>query len=143
VLIVNDDVAPPRQSARTRASRRARRKRGTGTCQLGDAALIGVSCYDSLERAMSGHAAGADYVAFRELLSVDHHKPDAPARASRPSRRRASASRCSIVAIGGITPANGATLIEAGARALRRRERRILPARRGAAARKLRCRALR
>ncbi|MBS0571573.1 MAG: thiamine phosphate synthase [Proteobacteria bacterium] len=81
--------------------------------QLGAAAIIGVSCYDSLERARELAAAGADYLAFGSFF----------ASRTKPHRRRADpdllrAARAfgkPLVAIGGITPDNAAALIAAGA----------------------------
>ncbi|MGE5626391.1 MAG: thiamine phosphate synthase [Bacillota bacterium] len=82
--------------------------------RLGPRALVGVSCYDSLERAVATVRAGADYVAFGSFFPSDT-KPGAV----RPSlellteaRRRLSIPLC---AIGGITPENGGTLVNAGA----------------------------
>jgi len=81
---------------------------------LGPTAIIGVSCYDDLDRASEAAAAGADYVAFGSFYS-SASKPDAvraePAFLGR-ARRRLSIP---LVAIGGITPENGGRLIGAGA----------------------------
>lgn len=84
---------------------------------LGPGRLIGVSCYQSLARAIQAQAAGADYVAFGSFFpSVT--KPDAP-RADLALLQQASrVLRLPIVAIGGITPDNALPLIEAGADAL-------------------------
>lgn len=81
---------------------------------LGDNKLIGVSCYNELERALAAERDGADYVAFGGFFA-SRTKPDA-ARAT-PELLRAARQqiRIPIVAIGGITPENGAPLIEAGA----------------------------
>jgi thiamine-phosphate pyrophosphorylase len=81
---------------------------------LGPRAIIGVSCYDRLELALAAQAAGADYVAFGSFFP-SATKPDA-ARAEPDLLRRADAVlRLPLVAIGGITPQNGAALIAAGA----------------------------
>ena len=81
---------------------------------LGPGALIGVSCYADLERARRAAAAGADYVAFGRFFP-SRTKPDAvPA----PLQLLGQAKRAlglPVVAIGGITPENGAALITAGA----------------------------
>lgn len=81
---------------------------------LGPTAIIGVSCYDDLDRASEAAAAGADYVAFGSFYP-SASKPDAvraePALLGR-ARRRLSIP---LVAIGGITPENGGRLIGAGA----------------------------
>jgi thiamine-phosphate pyrophosphorylase len=117
-LIVNDDVALAAAAGAdgvhlgehdvAPADARAR---------LGSGAIIGVSCYDSLERAEDARAQGADYVAFGSFFP----SPTKP-NARRPpiellTRARARMS-LPIVAIGGITPENGAMLVEAGAHAL-------------------------
>jgi thiamine-phosphate pyrophosphorylase len=81
---------------------------------LGPAAIIGVSCYDRLELAEAAQAAGADYVAFGSFFPSGT-KPLA-VRAELDLLRRAHRSiRVPLVAIGGITPENGAALIAAGA----------------------------
>ncbi len=75
--------------------------------RLGPRALIGVSCYDSLERAVAAAHAGADYVAFGSFYASDT-KPGtvrAPLSLLAEARRRLGIPVC---AIGGITPDNGA-----------------------------------
>jgi thiamine-phosphate pyrophosphorylase len=80
---------------------------------LGADAIIGVSCYDSLDRARHLAAAGADYLAFGAFFA----SPTKPqARSATPQLlREAKALGVPLVAIGGITADNGAELIEAGA----------------------------
>ncbi len=80
---------------------------------LGRSALIGASCYDSLERARRAAEAGADYVAFGAFFS----SPTKPhARRATPALLRDSAAfGRPRVAIGGITPDNAPSLIDAGA----------------------------
>ena len=81
--------------------------------KLGTQAIIGVSCYDSLQRARDAAHAGADYLAFGAFF---------PSR-TKPHRRQpslellqdAKASGLPLVAIGGITPDNGGPLVNAGA----------------------------
>ncbi|HEX7816793.1 thiamine phosphate synthase [Dyella sp.] len=80
---------------------------------LGGRAVIGVSCYDDIERARSLAAAGADYVAFGAFFPSPT-KPQAR-QASAELLRQSAALRVPRVAIGGITPDNGASLIDAGA----------------------------
>ena len=80
---------------------------------LGEDAIIGVSCYDDLQRARDAAAAGADYVAFGAFFP-SATKPHA--RRASPDLLRDSASlRIPRVAIGGITPDNAASLVGAGA----------------------------
>ena len=84
---------------------------------LGPTPLIGVSCYDSLERAAILHDAGADYLAFGAVYPSPT-KPDA-VRVSMATlaeaRRRFSVA---LVAIGGIRPENAAAVSALGVDAL-------------------------
>ena len=80
---------------------------------LGPESIIGVSCYNSLNRASTAINQGADYVAFGRVF---------------PSRTKPHASACSVstvsdavrtldvpvVAIGGITPNNVTMLVNQG-----------------------------
>ena len=113
-LIVNDDVALAvavgaagvhlgRDDDDVAAARAA----------LGAGAIIGVSCYDSLERARAAAAAGADYVAFGAFFPSPT-KPQA-VRASLDLLRQSATLGVPRVAIGGITPDNALSLVEAGA----------------------------
>ncbi|ROR34793.1 thiamine phosphate synthase [Inmirania thermothiophila] len=81
---------------------------------LGPQALVGVSCYDSLARAEEAAAAGADYVAFGSFFP-SRTKP--AARRAPPALLQRARARLALplVAIGGITPDNGAALVAAGA----------------------------
>lgn len=82
--------------------------------RLGPRAIIGVSCYNSLERAGAAEHAGADYVAFGSFF-VSPSKPQAvraPLALLIEARQRLNVPIC---AIGGITPDNGAALVTAGA----------------------------
>ena len=86
----------------------------TARARLGERAIIGVSCYNELERAIAAEAAGADYVAFGSFYP-SQVKPNA-VRAS-PELLTEAKARLSIpvVAIGGINADNGAPLVAAGA----------------------------
>jgi thiamine-phosphate pyrophosphorylase len=84
---------------------------------LGEDALIGVSCYDSLDRARIAVAAGCDYVAFGSAFPSPT-KPHAVHAPERLFRSACEELQVPVVAIGGITPENGAALISAGCRAL-------------------------
>ncbi|WP_297900012.1 thiamine phosphate synthase [Metallibacterium sp.] len=80
---------------------------------LGKQVIIGVSCYDDLARARAATAQGADYLAFGAFYSSPS-KPQAR-RAHPQLLRDARDLGLPLVAIGGITPDNGAALIAAGA----------------------------
>jgi thiamine-phosphate pyrophosphorylase len=75
--------------------------------------LIGISCYDSLALAEGAVLRGADYVAFGSVFP-SATKPGA-VRAPLELFRRARALGVPLVAIGGITLANAAQAIAAGA----------------------------
>ena len=81
--------------------------------RLGTQAIIGVSCYDSLERARRFAAAGVDYLAFGAFFP----SPTKPAarRATADLLRSARSLGKPLVAIGGITHDNARIPIEAGA----------------------------
>jgi thiamine-phosphate pyrophosphorylase len=79
--------------------------------------IIGVSCYNQLDRAVEAEEHGADYVAFGSFFPSDT-KPDAlraPIELLREAWQHVSIP---IVAIGGVTVNNAAELIEAGADAV-------------------------
>jgi thiamine-phosphate pyrophosphorylase len=83
---------------------------------LGAVKLIGVSCYDDLDRARAQAAAGADYVAFGSFFA-SQVKPHA----RRPDVTLLTRARnlgVPVVAIGGITAANARSLAIAGAAAV-------------------------
>jgi thiamine-phosphate pyrophosphorylase len=80
-------------------------------------ALVGVSCYNEIELARKAKSDGADYVAFGSFYPSSI-KPDA-VRATTDLLHLASEELdLPVVAIGGITPENGAELVAAGADAL-------------------------
>lgn len=115
LFIINDDVV----LARRIAADGVHLGRDDGPLeqarvQLGPHAVIGVSCYDSLQRAADAAQAGADYVAFGSFFASPS-KPDAvpaPVSLLEAARRQLNIPVC---AIGGITPANAAALLHAGA----------------------------
>lgn len=82
--------------------------------RLGSKAIIGVSCYNRLDLAQNAQAVGADYVAFGRFFPSTT-KPLA-IQADRELLRLAKQTiHLPLVAIGGITPQNAASLIAAGA----------------------------
>jgi thiamine-phosphate pyrophosphorylase len=114
-LLINDDVA---LAAAIGADGvhigRADAPLAQARAVLGPAALIGVSCYDSLERARAAARGGADYVAFGRFYPSST-KPEAVQAPPELLGQARQALDIPLVAIGGITPENGAALIEAGA----------------------------
>jgi thiamine-phosphate pyrophosphorylase len=117
-LIVNDDpwlaaqcgahgVHLGREDAGLAAAREA----------VGTSAMIGVSCYASLSRAVQMQAAGADYVAFGSFFA-SRTKPGAVSAPLALLSEAAGVIRLPIVAIGGIGPDNAAAVLQAGASAI-------------------------
>ena len=114
-LIINDDIELARAinadgvhlGINDESVRAARAK-------LGEDAIIGVSCYNQLARAQDAVAAGADYVAFGRFFA-SKTKPNAATADINLLVEARQQLRIPIVAIGGITPDNGAALIAAGA----------------------------
>ncbi len=84
---------------------------------LGDAGIVGVSCYNRLPLAQEAVQQGADYVAFGAFFPSGV-KPEAVVASLELLRQARHELQVPIVAIGGITAQNGAQLIEAGADAL-------------------------
>lgn len=83
---------------------------------LGPDALVGVSCYDSLDRARRATAQGADYLAFGSVYP-SATKPEA-VHCPLGTLTSARSLGLPVVAIGGITPDNGRAVLEAGADSL-------------------------
>ena len=81
---------------------------------LGNTAIIGASCYSNLELAQAAVTDGADYVAFGRFFP-SRSKPDAVAANTDLLTQAKQLLSVPIVAIGGITPENGAALVDAGA----------------------------
>jgi thiamine-phosphate pyrophosphorylase len=81
---------------------------------LGANAIIGVSCYDSVERAIEAQQHGANYVAFGRFFPSGSKPLAAPAHIETLKTAR-PLLHIPIVAIGGILPGKGAPLIAAGA----------------------------
>lgn len=82
--------------------------------RLGPTALVGISCYNDAARARLAVAEGADYVAFGSFFP----SPTKPQAARADLALLAEARHhcpLPLVAIGGITPENGASLAAGGA----------------------------
>jgi thiamine-phosphate pyrophosphorylase len=84
---------------------------------LGKHRYIGVSCYNRIELARQAEREGADYVAFGAFFP-SQVKPGAVAASTQLLQQARRNLKLPIVAIGGITLANGRQLIENGADAL-------------------------
>ncbi|MBK5937092.1 MAG: thiamine phosphate synthase [Halorhodospira halophila] len=115
LFLVNDDVALAEavgahgvHLGRDDGSVTAARQR------LGDAAWIGVSCYDDLERARRLVAEGADYVAFGSVFPSPT-KPESGLAPMELLRTGREATGCPTVAIGGIDAGNLHEVAAAGA----------------------------
>ncbi len=76
--------------------------------------LVGISCYNDGARALHAAACGADYVAFGSFFA-SNTKPEARLCTLATLRAARAELHLPIVAIGGITPENGASLVRAGA----------------------------
>lgn len=117
IFIVNDDVALAREVGAAGVHLGEDDGAiGSARASLGQDMLIGVSCYNDIARAKRVVAEGADYIAFGSF-HPSSTKPEAR-RAEPTLLRRAQALRVPVVAIGGITAANGRVLVESGADAL-------------------------
>ncbi len=81
--------------------------------RLGNHAIIGISCRDSIALAHAAAKAGASYVSFGAFFPSPT-RPLAP-RANIELLRQSAALGIPRVAIGGITPDNGASLVAEGA----------------------------
>lgn len=81
---------------------------------LGHDRIIGMTCYDSLDRAEHAQNAGADYVAFGSFFPTTSKVVTRQANHALLKKAREKLN-IPIVAIGGITPENASGLIAAGA----------------------------
>lgn len=114
-LIINDDIELAARSGadgvhigrEDEAVEQARKR-------LGADAIIGVSCYDLVERALEAEAQGANYVAFGRFFPSTSKPLAAPAKIETLIQAKQLLS-IPIVAIGGIMPENGNQLLTAGA----------------------------
>ncbi len=115
-LIINDDV----QLANQINAHGVHLGQGDGDVRaarkiLGEAAVIGVTCHDSLALAEKAIADGATYIAFGRFFS-SNTKPDArPAPVSLLAEAKKQFPSIRIAAIGGITQDNAKSVLNAGA----------------------------
>ena len=82
--------------------------------RLGAKAIIGISCYNDVDKARLMQAEGADYVAFGRFFPSGSKPLAAPAQIETLRQARAELT-IPLVAIGGILPENGGQLLAAGA----------------------------
>ncbi len=82
--------------------------------QLGEEAIIGASCYNSLELARTAAAQGASYIAFGRFFP-SQSKPNAVQATPDLLTQAKAELSLPITAIGGIDAENGKVLIDAGA----------------------------
>ena len=81
---------------------------------LGPDKIIGITCHAELELALLAEQQGADYVAFGRFFP-SQSKPEAPPASSELLPEARENLTIPIAAIGGITPDNGSSLLEARA----------------------------
>jgi len=82
--------------------------------RLGKNAIIGVSCYNSVEKAVEAEKQGATYVAFGRFFPSSSKPLASPAQITTLYKAK-QVLTIPIVAIGGILPENGVQLLSAGA----------------------------
>ncbi len=82
--------------------------------QLGENAIIGISCYNHFNLAEQAIKEGADYIAFGRFFP-SRTKPNAVTAELSLLERAKQKLDIPVVAIGGITAENGGELIQAGA----------------------------
>lgn len=87
----------------------------TARQRLGPAAIIGVSCYNDLERGRRMQAAGADYLAFGRVFPSTT-KPEAVACPLATLQAATTRLQRPVVAIGGIHAGNAGAVLDAGVR---------------------------
>jgi thiamine-phosphate pyrophosphorylase len=112
-LIVDHDIALAHEMGADGVHLTAEDSIAEARAALGSAAIIGVACRDSLELAKIAVRHGASYISFGAFF-LSPTKPLAP-RAPIDLLRQSAALGVPRVAIGGITPDNGASLVDAGA----------------------------
>jgi thiamine-phosphate pyrophosphorylase len=81
---------------------------------LGNRAIIGVSCYSSIERGLEAHEEGADYLAFGTPFFTPTKPDRQPTSFEILKEARRVIPKIPIFAIGGITPQNVASILETG-----------------------------
>ena len=114
-LLINDDIA---LAAATGAAGvhlgQDDRQVAEARAALGPDSIVGVTCHADLALARAAADAGASYVAFGRFFPSTS-KPAAPPAPLAVLREARCRLNLPLVAIGGITPANGQVLLDAGA----------------------------
>ncbi|QEI11530.1 thiamine phosphate synthase [Cellvibrio japonicus] len=82
---------------------------------LGESAIIGVTCHDSLALAEKAIQDGASYIAFGRFFPSKTKPHARPAKFTLISEAKAKFPQVTLVVIGGITLDNAAVLLDAGA----------------------------
>ncbi|MFP4183697.1 MAG: thiamine phosphate synthase [Halorhodospira sp.] len=115
LFLVNDDIELA-AAVTAHGVHLGREDPGVGRARqrLGEAAWIGVSCYDDLERAQRLAQEGADYVAFGSIYPSPT-KPESTLAPKELLTRARGVTGRPTVAIGGITESNLAEVAAAGA----------------------------
>lgn len=114
-LIINDDIKLA-QACRAHGVHLGQNDSDPKTArqQLGEQAIIGVSCYDQWSLAVQAATLKVDYIAFGRFFS-SRTKPNALQANMDLIPRAGRQLQIPVVAIGGITPENGSRLVAAGA----------------------------
>lgn len=115
IFIINDDIELARQSnADGIHLGKDDAALETARHTLGENAVIGISCYNSVERALEMQKRGANYVAFGRFFP-SKTKPQAPQADLATLGKAKHMLQIPVVVIGGIDIHNAPTLINAGA----------------------------
>jgi len=114
-LIINDDIQlAKRIGADGVHLGREDGRLAQARAALPESAIIGISCYNSLHRALQAECAGATYVAFGRFFASTTKPLAQPAELATLHKARQRLT-VPVVAIGGILPENGGSLLQAGA----------------------------
>ncbi|MEI6354780.1 MAG: thiamine phosphate synthase [Methylococcus sp.] len=114
-LIINDDIALAQSLGADGVHLGSMDQSfAVARAQLGPHALIGISCYDDIDRAIAASEKGADYVAFGRFFP-SRTKPLAPTASLLTLEQAQSIIEVPVVAIGGITLENAETVLQRGA----------------------------
>ncbi|GAB4060748.1 thiamine phosphate synthase [Uliginosibacterium sediminicola] len=114
-LLINDDLPLAQQVAADGVHLgREDGELAAARAVLGAQAIIGASCYNSLERARAAQAAGASYVAFGAMFASPT-KPEAVAAPLELIAQAKAELGLPVACIGGITADNAPLLVAQGA----------------------------